>query len=751
VSHSVGAFALVVLPGEEPLAEALRTDLREHHRGTPVMVVVLDESAGLPDAVPARELAPDVVEGWSGEDLRTALVPYVVAHARAGSSGGLVLVLPPGFRLLTPLPSLPPVALGLVTSPGVAEAVDDGHDPGVEQATEAGPYSHGVLLAGPGAGPLLDAWCATTDPSRWRDAPPRALFAVAAEAALAQGAVAVTGDGLLTDPRWRWSSPPPPLVDLRAHRSSTPWLLDPGLLAPRTLLSEHPDLAALVARHDAAAPEERAPAPTALMATLTRRWRRQGGTPDLQTWLAEPVEAAPPSLVPRALAGIWTSRPDLRAIMPLGLHQDARALARWWLEHGHLEEPFPESVRTAVVAVAEHEAEQAPQPTPGVTVAGYLGAALGLGTMGRLLVEAARRADLPVSLVENHRTASRALDERPDGLPEGLLHTMTLLAVTGDQTPGFVQDLPAGWRDGRRVIGVWAWELDQLPASHQAGFAHVDEVWAISTFTRDAVRAVAPCPVEVVPLPVPLPPPTGGAPDLTRLGIPPGRAYLLFVMDLLSDLDRKNPLGVIEAHRRAFPDRRGPLLVLKLMNGGREVADAERIRLLARERDVLLVEEVLPTAELDRLMAGATAYVSLHRSEGFGLTLAEAMSHGVPTIATGYGGSLDFMTDDCSLLVPYELVDTPAGSAYAGGRWAEPDLDAAAAAMRRLVDDPELARELGQRGREQVARMCSWDRTAAFLRAQAERTDEVLAPTPPPARPSVVRRVRDRLSRGRGR
>jgi glycosyltransferase involved in cell wall biosynthesis len=762
VSLGVGAFALVVLPGEESLAEALRDDLHEHHPGLPVVVVVTDETSTLHE-IAARTLAAgvrDVLEGWSGEDLRAALVPFVLERVRSLAGPGAVVLLAPGLRVLRPL-ALPVVpTLGLVTNPGIAGVQDDGHEPDLDEAVRLGPFSHAMVIAGPEAGPLLAGWKATTHATRWATAPARPLFAIAAETAAAAGARSVSGEGLLVDPRWRWVSgaPWPAVLDLRSLRAAEPWLLDPGVRTPRTLLSDHPDLADFVDHHFARLTADGQAGPTPFHASLVRRWRSEGGTPGFDAWLTRPVSASPPSDLPRALAEAWRARPDLRAIMPLGLHQDAPVLSRWWLEHGHLEEPFPEPVRAAIAAVARREPVPAPDPTPGVSVAGYLGAALGLGRMARLLVEAARRADLPVSLVENHRTPSSATDDRPGELPEGLLHQLTLLAVTGDQTPSFVQDLPPDWRAGRRTIGVWAWELEQLPPEHQAGFAHVDEVWTISTFTRDAVAAVAPCAVEVVPLPVPLPAsaPSGDALELRdRLGIPQDRQYVLFVMDLLSDLDRKNPVGLIEAHARAFPDRQGPLLVLKLMNGALHVSHAEQIRLLAARHGVLLVEEVLSMADLDLLMAGATAYVSLHRSEGFGLTIAEAMAHGVPTIATAYGGNLDFMDPSVSLLVPYELVDTPAGSAYAGGRWADPDLDAAAEAMRRLVAEPAFARELGQRGRAHIAEVCSWERTSTFLAERVHRAEALLAARaeaalpPPPV--SLPRRALRRLSRARGR
>jgi hypothetical protein len=92
--------------------------------------------------------------------------------------------------------------------------------------------------------------------------------------------------------------------------------------------------------------------------------------------------------------------------------------------------------------------------------------------------------------------------------------------------------------------------------------------------------------------------------------------------------------------------------------------------------------------------------------------------------------------------VPFVLVETPAGSAYAGGRWAEPDLDAAAAAMRRLVDDPDHARDLGRRGREHVAQVCSWQRTEQFLLEQESRTAAFLVERAPRQSPLGARLVR---------
>lgn len=750
---------VVALPGDQPLVRVLRDDLREHHPDVPV--VVLSEEPWQQDI--HQSLQDVEVDGigyaeltrcWSREDLRAALVPAAVRAAHRESPGATAVLLRPGVRVTGPLlPALLAASRPLSFLAAVPDGIDvDGLEPDDRAIGLCGPVSHAVVVATAGAQALLAHWERSTSPRRWPHDLSRPLFAIASEAVLSKGAGTVPGEALLCDPRWGWpaSGALPLAADLSCVDPDHPWVLDPSAARPRVLLSDHPTLAALVSEHLASVGDARvAETTTPLLARLARQQLSVAAGEPLDAWLAAPAGGQPPSPVPRALAAVWEARSDLRALMPRGLHQDARAFARWWLEHGRVDYPLPPSVEAAIRDLEASDVDVAvPDPTRGVTVAGYIGATLGLGRMARLLVDAARQTDLPVSVVENHRTSSRPATDRPTDLPEGFLHTLTLVAVTGDQLPAFVGDLPSGWRADRHTVGVWAWELDALPTSHQAGFVHVDEIWTISEFARAAIARVAPCPVEVVPLPVPVPdelPTTDDVDDLrARLGVKAG-PYLLFAFDLLSDMERKNPLGLVDAFRRAFSPGEGPLLVLKVLNMDLRVVDAERLRLAVRDReDILLVEEALSSDDVRTLMAGAIAYVSLHRSEGFGLTLAEAMSLGVPCIATGYGGNLDFMDDEVSLLVPYELVDPPARSAYSGARWAEPDQTAAVEAMRRVMDDPAFAQQLGGLGRKRIAEVCSLERTAQFLAARVPEPPPPPAPPPPPPAIGLVGRLRAR-------
>ena len=193
--------------------------------------------------------------------------------------------------------------------------------------------------------------------------------------------------------------------------------------------------------------------------------------------------------------------------------------------------------------------------------------------------------------------------------------------------------------------------------------------------------------------------------------------------------ERKNPHAVVDAFRHAFSPGEGPTLVLKSINGReRKPRQLEQLQAAVADRpDILVVDGYVSVAERDSFVAACDCFVSLHRSEGFGLTMAEAMSHGKPVIATGYSGNLEFMDDSTAYLVPYKLVPVPDDWwAYApGALWAEPDVQAAAAAMREVFAGPERARAVGQRARSAILRRFSIERTTEFV-ARRYRTVRAL-------------------------
>jgi glycosyltransferase involved in cell wall biosynthesis len=249
--------------------------------------------------------------------------------------------------------------------------------------------------------------------------------------------------------------------------------------------------------------------------------------------------------------------------------------------------------------------------------------------------------------------------------------------------------------------GYWAWELPRAPSRWLKDAALVDEVWAPSRYTAQALQGAA-APVRVVPHPLFIEDYAGVAPA-------PRRAAFqgVSVFDFNSSLARKNPLGAIEAWTRAFGGDPACELTLKTQNGGL-FPDALAALRAAAPANARIVDEVWPYAEVMGLIAGADVLVSLHRAEGFGLTPAEAMALGTPVLATAFSGVLDFMDDSCALMVPSRPtpVEDPQG-VYHGQTWAEPALAAAAEALVRLRADPALGRRLSAAARERVARQLS--------------------------------------------
>jgi glycosyltransferase involved in cell wall biosynthesis len=208
--------------------------------------------------------------------------------------------------------------------------------------------------------------------------------------------------------------------------------------------------------------------------------------------------------------------------------------------------------------------------------------------------------------------------------------------------------------------------------------------------------------------------------SLTRadIGLPDG-FVVLFAFSVRSIFQRKNPEAAIAAYCQAFGPGDGAHLVLKTIGGDEHWEDVERLRYLASGRpDIHIVHEQVRAVEVRAMIELCDCYLSLHRSEGFGLSIAEAMARGRPVVATGWSGNMDFMDERTAHLVPYELVPIPDGCApYSNtGEWAEPDVDAAAAALRAVHDDRDAARALGDRARRHIAETRSFEAGAASLR-----------------------------------
>lgn len=355
------------------------------------------------------------------------------------------------------------------------------------------------------------------------------------------------------------------------------------------------------------------------------------------------------------------------------------------------------------------------RPKPGVNFVGFLEVESGLGEIARRLAAVLDSSDIPLSAIAYRGTLARQQHALELSLAEEAPYDINLISLSANDLIKFAAGVGTEFFAKRYTIGVWFWETDVFSSEDRAATRFLDELWVASDYVRGALAAKVDIPVYVVPVPVEVSP----GPFRTRgeLGLPNGFTFL-FVFDFWSG-PRKNPTAVVEAFARAFEPGEGPTLILKSIHGRDWKPDQfERITAIAGGReDILIRDGYVSTEERDSYLAACNCYVSLHRSEGLGLTMAEAMASAKPVIATGYSGNLEFMSEENSYLVPYRLVDVPdTWWAHApGAQWAEPDVDAASRLMRRIWEHPDEAHEMGSRARDEILERFSRERTAAFV------------------------------------
>ena len=471
-----------------------------------------------------------------------------------------------------------------------------------------------------------------------------------------------------------------------------------------------------------------------------------------RAWLAEPVTPHP-FPVSRAVSDIHRRRPDLHEeFADLDNPAARRGLLEWaatvggedgrlpqWLVPARPERGIGAGTSTGTGRDAVHTGPV----TCGVLVAGYLDAALGLGEAGRLMVRALELAGEPVATRTYRHLISPTVAWRDRPLGTAAMD-INMFCLNGSELPRFVTSAGPALSRARYRIGLWFWEAERLSAAMLAGFHHVDEIWVTSEFAAGAVRADAPAsmPVLVMPLGVDVPhelADRGLARSRARreLGLPQG--WLTgFSFDHGSMVARKNPVGLIEAWQQAFPTPStgpdAPHLVVKSMNGDGHPRSSQLVRDATFGRpDITVVDRTFSPAEQHLFVAGLDCYASLHRSEGYGLLMLEAMAVGTPVMATGATGNLAFMTPSNSWLVPAAPIrlDHTAGPYPAGSLVHEPDLDAAAVLLRELFQgrDDDAVRARVDRALADVRGLADGSTAAQWVRRRLADIRAALGPT----------------------
>lgn len=357
----------------------------------------------------------------------------------------------------------------------------------------------------------------------------------------------------------------------------------------------------------------------------------------------------------------------------------------------------------------------------GVNVVGYLLHQLSLGDSGRRLVDVLRNGGVPTAAIAHGLVPAEPVADRYP-VDQTLAHDRTIALLPPDQIALLCHLHPEVRAASRRLVGYCYWELDVLSEPVRRGTAAVDEIWVHTRFIEEAFANGTTTPVHRVPLPVARPRSSGRRRvDFPALAPHAERPLLGVTFDYFSVWERKNPLGAIEAFRRAFTPGEGPVLVVKTLHGHRFPDQHERLVAATEGRpDIVVWDEQLTRADQMAFIECLDGLVSLHRSEGLGVHLAEAMWLGTPVVATGYSGNMDLMDDDNSLPVGHGFVEVHDGGGIypSGARWADPDLDHAGECLRRLVADEQLAATIAANARATVESQPSDHEVAAAIAAR---------------------------------
>lgn len=375
-----------------------------------------------------------------------------------------------------------------------------------------------------------------------------------------------------------------------------------------------------------------------------------------------------------------------RALAPARLRQSAQPAVQWMFE------------RRVQSALRSEPQDISPGP---LVVSGLLYEAKGVSEGARLTVAGLRAAGL-APVAHDLRPMFNSGGEFPVNAPGGawLLHVNAPEAI---QALGRID--PVRWL-GRYRVGYWAYELPRVPESWVRIAEAFHEIWAPSRFVVDALLASGvKTPVKLMPHPVALGE-KPGASDRAAFGIPDDTFTVLALGDLHSSATRKNLVGAIDAFTRAFPSEDAARLIVKVREEGAHPSFLALARQHARGRaDITFMTSDLSVSDMRRLVASCDVVLSPHRSEGFGLPLAEAFMAGVPALATDWSGNLEFMSGMPDLLIA--STPAPVNDIYriyraVGQTWAEPDLDDAATKLRALAASPDLRRKLAEQGRAAV-------------------------------------------------
>ena len=451
----------------------------------------------------------------------------------------------------------------------------------------------------------------------------------------------------------------------------------------------------------------------------------ESATRAVERWLMAPRVSGAFGRLGRTAEAVWSIRPDLQQAFPEPGGQNYDEYRSWWITGGASELGLSPYAFDGCFSVSAQGAPSVDDTLPtasssqraGVNLVGYLNTESGVGEAARRVSKVLKKHGVPVRELPLGGSLGRSVGgQAATNLGPGL----TLYAVNADSIQRVLDRIPVDSTDLHPRVGYWWWELEHVPDYFADAARLLDEIWAPTEFVYTNLKSRIGDKVLRAPFLV------GEAPLLGNYGredfdLPPNLPVFLVRFDFLSSIARKNPQAAIAAYRQAFPLAGVAQLLVKTTNGDRFPELLDELAWSVSDRaDIRIWDESLDPDQNAALTAASDCYVSLHRSEGLGMNILEAMSLGVPVIATAYGGNMEFCTASNSALVNFVKVPVhDASSVYASaGLWAEPDVNHAAALMLEIAQKKPSAKARASRAQEHIAQFRNSRKFVDFVEAR---------------------------------
>lgn len=367
--------------------------------------------------------------------------------------------------------------------------------------------------------------------------------------------------------------------------------------------------------------------------------------------------------------------------------------------------------------------------TLGVNFFGPYAASDSIGRVAALNIDCLRSSNVPFDINLLSRPGPKESVEYgtiDDDFMDTLKYRVNVFHFNARRVPLYFSRLSDDTLKGFYNIGFWVHEMPTIPSQWARQLDFFDEIWTPSSLCQSAISLSANIPVIKMPYPI-----ERNSISSRMLDIAEGKSFDVFnfltIFDIASDAERKNPLFVIRAFLDAHAGNNSVRLIMKTRNLDLDTLLSERLHRISNEnKNIIILDGYMETHQLMNLYESADAYVSLHRAEGFGLTISDAMSRGIPILATGYSGNMDFCNSADSRLVAYDLrlVGHNRPRYRSNDVWAEPNLDDATDAFRDLVENHKTWVNRAARARLRLVKEFSVDAIGKLMRKRLDLIDK---------------------------